>query len=121
MKRALLIFILVLGLSTACGRKAANSDHVAIENTIRGYVTTYNAQDYAQCLTYFTGYGDEEEALASLSRMRGLSGELELRKIGDIVITDQTARANVAFTILGEEGTDQILLKKADGHWKIVW
>jgi hypothetical protein len=121
MKRVLLIFILVLGLSTACGGESANGERVAIEDTIRGYVTTWNAQDFAQCLTYFTGYGDEEEALAALSYMRGLSGELELREIGDIAITNQTATATVVFTISGEEGTDELQLKKVDGHWKIVW
>jgi len=121
MKRVLLIFTLVLGLSTACGGKATGSEHAAIEDTIRGYVETYNARDYAQCLTYFTDYGDEGDALGALAFFRGLSGELEYRKIKDIAITGQTATVSVVFVIGGEEGTDQMPLKKVNGKWKIIW
>jgi len=121
MKRILLIFILALGLSTACGGKAADGEHAAIEDTIRGYVETYNARDYAQCLTYFTDYGDKDEALASLEFFRGLSGELGFQEIRDIAISGQTATVTVAFIIGGEEGTDQMELKKVDSRWKIVW
>jgi len=125
MKKLIVVCLFIAALSASCGGGdgggGGNGDSAAIEDTIRGYVTTWNAQDFAQCLTYFTGYGDEEEALAALSDMRGLSGELELREIGDIDITNQTARATVAFTIVGEEGTDELQLKKVDGRWKIVW
>ena len=105
----------------ACNGGGSNSSAAAIEDTIRGYVTTYNAADFAQCLTYFTDYGDESDALGALAFFRSLSGELEYRKIKDIAITGQTATVSVVFVIEGEEGTDQMSLKKVNGKWKILW
>ena len=96
-------------------------EHSAIEDTIRGYVETYNAQDYAQCLTYFTDYGDEADAVGALEFFRSLSGELEYRQIKDIAISGQIATATVVFVIGGEEATDQMQLKKVNGKWKIIW
>ena len=112
----------------SCGG-GTTKDVTAIEETIRGYVTTFNAEDFDKCLTYFTDYEDKEDALAFLSYMRNLSGPLELREVKDIAIfppavpgSSQTATAAVSFTtIMGEEGTDQIGLKKVDSKWKIVW
>jgi ketosteroid isomerase-like protein len=108
-----------------------------IEDTIRGYIAAYNAEDFTTCLTYFTDYGDEEDALAFLSFIRNLSGPLELREIKDITIfpplappavyppnvprIGQTATATVVFTIGGVEGTDQLQLKEVNDKWKIVW
>ncbi len=129
MKRILFICLLVIGLSlmTSCGG-GTNREARAAEDTIRGYATTFDAGDFAQCLTYFTDYEDEEDALAFLSYMRSLSGPLELREIKDIAIfppavpgSGQTATATVTFTITGEESTDQIRLKKVNGKWKIIW
>jgi len=132
MKRILVVCMLVvwLLLMVSCGGGTSReaTDATAIEDTIRGYVTTFNAGDFTQCLTYFADYGDEGDALAFLSYMRSLSGELELKKIEDIAIfppavpgSGQTATATVTFTILGEESTDQMQLKKVDGKWKIIW
>lgn len=111
----------------SCGGGKAD-DTAVIEDTIGGYVTTYNDEDFIQCLTYFTDYEDKEDALAFLSFMRSLSGKLELKKIEDIAISPpavpgsgQTATASVTFTITGEESTDQMQLKKVDGLWKIIW
>ena len=111
-----------------CGGDGPDGDNKDIENTIKGYVTTYNAGDFTGCLTYFTGYEDEEEARTFLSNMRSLSGELELREVKDIAIgppavpgSGPTATATVVFTIAGEEGTDQMQLTQVDGKWKLVW
>jgi len=120
---------MIVGLLSivSCGGGKAD-DTAVIEDTIGGYVTTFNAEDFIQCLTYFTDYEDKEDALAFLSFMRSLSGKLELKKIEDIAISPpavlrsgQTATASVTFTITGEESTDQMQLKKVDGLWKIIW
>jgi ketosteroid isomerase-like protein len=130
MKRLLLVVcMLLVGLLLVAGCGGGpTSEAAAIEDTIRGYVTTYNAEDFDKCLTYFTDYEDKEDALAFLSFARGLSGPLELREINDIAIVpvavpggSRTATATVIFTITGEESTDQIRLKEVDGHWKIIW
>lgn len=121
-----LFLALALLLVACCGQET--TDEAVIEDTIRGYVETFNAGDFTQCLSYFTGYGDEEDALAFLAYIRGLSGPLELREVKDIAIFpvavpggSPTATVTVIFTITGEESTDQIRLEKIDDHWKIVW
>ena len=126
MKRILVVCMLVVWLllmaSCGDGTSRAATAATAIEDTIRGYVTTFNAGDFTQCLTYFTDHGDEGDALAFLSYMRSLSGPLELRETKDIACaTPQIAIATVVFTIVGEESTDQIRLKKVDAKWKIIW
>jgi len=128
LKRLLLAVLLLVTLLIGCGRDASTREAAAIEDTIKGYVTTFNAEDFDKCLTYFTDYGDEEDALAFLSFIRSLSGPLELREIRDTAIfppavpgSGQTATATVTAAILGEESTDYIRLKKIDDHWKIIW
>ena len=126
---ALVICMLLIGLLRVAGYRGwPTSEAAAIEDTIRGYVTTFNAEDFDKCLTYFADYGDKEDALAFLSFIRSLSGPLELREIKDIAIfppdqpgNSQTATATVIFIITGEEGIDQIRLKEINGKWKIIW
>lgn len=129
MRKLLLVCLLVIVslMMVSCGR-VSGRETKTIEDTVRGYVTTFNAGDFTRCLTYFTDYEDEGDALAFLSYIRSLSGELELREIKDIAIfppavpgSGQTATATVTFTLLGEEGTDLMQLKKVDGKWKIIW
>ena len=106
--------------SCSCGEESGES--AAIEGTIRGYFTTFNAGDFTQCLTYFTGYEDEEDARAFLSYIRNLSGEVELHEVKDVSISSPTtATATVIATMLGEEGTDQMQMRKVNGEWKIMW
>ncbi len=125
MKRFLIVLCIVAVLLpvAACGKgdTGAKGDAAAIEDTLKGYVTTYNAGNFAKCLTYFTDYGDEDDALALLSFLRSMSGKLVLKEVRHISISDQTATATVVFTIGGEEGTDQMQLRKVQGKWKIVW
>ena len=60
-------------MMASCGEET-NGQARAIETTITGYVTTHNEGDFAQCLSYFTDYEDEDDALAFMSFMRSLSG-----------------------------------------------
>jgi hypothetical protein len=124
----MLTVLLTATLLMACGRDMSKDEAATIEDTIRGYVVTFNAENFDKCLTYFTDYEDKEDALVFLSFIRSLSGPLELLEIKDIVIfppavpgSSHTATATVTFTITGEESTDQIQLKKVNDQWKIVW
>jgi|GEM_PF-4171105 len=120
--RILALCVLIVSLlTTACCGGSSSADEIAIEDTIRGYITTYNAGNLAQCLTYFTDYEDETEALASLSFMRGFLGEITLQSIDDLAISGETATATVTILIWGEPDTDQMHLRKENGVWKIVW
>lgn len=121
-----ILTVIVLGFSIwFCTERQTSNP---LEDTVKGYLTAYNAEDFTTCLTYFTDYGDEEEALAFLSYMRNLSGPLEFRETKGIAIippvapgSGQTATVTVVFTIGGEEGTDQLQLKEVNGKWKIIW
>jgi len=124
----MLTVLLTVTLLTACGRDVSKGEDATIEDTIRGYVTTFNAEDFDKCLNYFTDYADREDALAFLSFIRSFSGPLELREFKDIAIfppavpgSGHTATATITVTISGEESTDQIQLKKVDDKWKIIW
>ena len=114
-----LAVLLAVGTLVACGEGV--NDERAIEDTIEGYVETYNSQDFVQCLTYFSDYGNEADALAFLAYMRSISGELELVEVKDILISYTTASATVVFIISGEESTDQMQLRQVNSKWKIVW
>ena len=109
----------MIGLSYSCGKESG--DRAAIGDTIKGYISSYNASNFEECITYFTDYGDKEDAISELTFFRSLSGELGYRKVKDIVISGQTATVSVVFTIGGEEGTDMMQLRKVDGKWKIIW
>ncbi len=69
MRRILLLCWLVAGsfLTVSCGGTSQeNTDTTTIEDTIRGYVTTFNTEDFDKCLTYLTDYEDKEDTLAFL-------------------------------------------------------
>ena len=114
-----LAVLLAVGTLVACGEGV--NDERAIEDTIEGYVETYNSQDFVQCLTYFSDYGNEADALAFLAYMRSISSELELVEVKDILVSYTTASATVVFIISGEESTDQMQLRQVNSKWKIVW
>ena len=123
-----LVFSIVVTSLIGCGGDESAKDSDAVRDTIDGYYTTFNAEDFDKCLTYFTDYGDKDDALSFLSYMRSISGPLEVRKIRDINIfppavpgSGYTATSTVTFTITGEESTDQIQLKKVNEMWKIIW
>jgi hypothetical protein len=127
-KMILAISIVAAMALAGCGGGDGDSEVAAIEDTIEGYVKTYNAGDFDQCLTYFTGYGDAEEARAFLSFMRNVSGELELRQVKETVIAppavpggSRTATVTVVFRVAGDDATDQMQLREVDGQWKLAW
>ena len=122
MKRFLIVLaMLAVLLSVAACSSGGTGDTEAIKDTIEGYVTAYNAGDFAKCLTYFTDFGEEDDALAFLSSLRDMSGELTLQEVKDISVSGQMATAKVVFTVGSEQGTDEMQLKKVQGQWRILW
>jgi hypothetical protein len=96
---------------------------VAIEQVIRGYVSSYNASNFEETLTYFTGFDDSQDALAYLAFLRSQSGELTLVNFdsGSVAVTGNVARVPVDFIIMGEQSSQWISLEKENGSWKILW
>ena len=106
-------------VATTRGYNRGICDHR--KDTVRGYFVAYNAEDFARCLTYFTGFGDEQAAQASLSLMREFIGEMTLHEVGYMTISDQTATAEVGFTFWWDRESREMYLKKVNGDWKIAW
>ena len=123
MKKVLVTCLILVALGMSCGGGGgeSNGDSADIRDTIEGFYSAYNARQYGQCLTYFTDYGDETEALNQLTAVRQLTGEWTLKSIKNIQISGSTATAQVTATIGGETETDPMELKKVGGQWKLVW
>lgn len=127
MKKLLVLAIALVGVLVACGGDAA--DRAAIEDTIRGYIASYNASNFDETLTYFTGYDDGQDALSFLAFVRPLSGELTLVDfdreaiafVAPAVPGGATAKVPVEFIIQGDRGSQMLNLKKEEGKWKILW
>lgn len=120
-----IVMLLVPIIGAGCGSDGDNSDmdEEAIEATIDGYMSSYNASDFDECITYFTGYDDEEDAKSQLEFLRGLSGEIAngVIKVSHTSTAGQSATTTVSFTIYGQEDANEMQLKKVDGEWKILW
>ncbi|OGO02375.1 MAG: hypothetical protein A2Y91_07410 [Chloroflexi bacterium RBG_13_54_8] len=124
MKKLLVLCILVVGLLLGCGGGNIEVERAAIGETIRGYVSSYNASDFEECLTYFADYGDREDALSMLAFFRSRSSELTLVDFdleSSVAVEGSTARVPVEFIVMGERGSQWIHLKKVEGEWKILW
>lgn len=119
----LIMLLFVTSLFVSCGGANSDTNKAEIEQVIRGYVSSYNASDFEETLTYFTGYDNEQDALAYLAFLKSISGELILVNFDrdSIAVTGNTARVPVEFIIMGEQGSQWINLQKENGSWKILW
>lgn len=119
----LIIFLLATLSFVACGSSDVAADQAAIEKVIRGYVSSYNASNFDETLTYFTGFADRQDALSYLAFLRSQSGELTLVNFDPegIAVEGSTAKVPAEFRIMGEVGFQWIHLKKEEGNWKILW
>jgi hypothetical protein len=117
-----LMLLLLTLLFVSCGGNTSQ-DKVAIEQVIRGYVSSYNASNFEDTLACFTGYDDYQDALAYLVFLRSLSGEITLVNFdaASISVTGNTARVPVDFIIMNELSSQWINLEKVNGNWKILW
>lgn len=131
------VFLLLPALAMNCssGEDNESADRAAVEATIKGYISSYNASDFEECITYFTDYSDEEEAKSALAYFRDLSGELFIRTMSaddppmlaiNILEIDESI-ASVEIELAAYAGSDQSIgsdevdLKKVNGQWKISW
>jgi len=117
----LTVLLVAASLFVACGNSV--NDKAAIEDTIRGYVSTFNNYHFEKTLDYFTGYGNHDDAIAYLAYLRDLSGELILVNFtqDSIAITGNTARVPVEFIIMGEQSSQWLYLQKESDGWRILW
>lgn len=113
------ILLLLPALAINCG--SSGEDSKAIEDTIRGFVSSYNDSDFDKCMDYFTGFSEQEKIglTASLTSDRTTLGKIILTSIGKITIDGSTATAEVSSTQNTESSTDSLYLSKTDGKWKI--
>ena len=120
MKKILFIGALVLLLG-AFVVGCAKSDEQAVEDSIRGMIAAYNAEDYDKCMTYLDGVTDGEEAeiKAGLAMVHGFIGEITIDKIENVTVNGSTATAKVTFKMGEETDTSEMTLTKVDGKWKM--
>jgi hypothetical protein len=122
MKRLLVLAVLLLGMAVVFVGCGAKSDSAAVEDTIRGFVSAYNAGDYEKCLNYYDGLSGEERSamLSGMEQSGGSSGEITIESIDNIIISDSKATASIKMTWTGDTAeTSQISLVKNDGKWKL--
>ena len=130
MKLNKIIFILVavlltIGLLVSCGGGNTIQDKEKIGDVIRNYVASYNASNFEETVSYFTGYADRQDAMDYLAFLKSMSGNLTLVNFDrdSVAIIGNTARVPVDFIIMGELSSQWINLKKenSNSNWKILW
>jgi len=120
MKRLLVLTVLLLGMAVVFVGCGAKSDSAAVEDTIRGYISAYNAGDYEKCVSYFDNLSEDEKSamLSGLEQSGGSSDKITIESIDKITISDSIATATVKMTWSGQTDTLDISLVKKDGDWK---
>ncbi len=102
----------------------AKSESAAVEDSITGFVSAYNTEDYDQCLTHLLGITDETKDFmkTALAEYHGFAGDFEVNKIENVTVDEATATATatVTFTIKGQAQTKVMTLNKVDDSWKMA-
>jgi hypothetical protein len=121
-KKILLIGVLVLVLGAFVVGCATKSDEAAVEDSIRGLISAYNAEDYDKCMTYLKGITDETEdtVKAALAMAHGFVGDINVDKVENVTVNGSTATARVTFRMGDETDTSEMTLTKVDGKWKMA-
>jgi len=125
MKRNILVIILAFlvvsaTLAVACGQ----DDEQAIKDTMTGFLTAYNDDDFNRCLDYVsddlrTSKGDEQ-VIADLREGKAASGNAFLESIGKLEVNGKSANISVSFSgFMGQVNTVRFPLIKESGSWKI--
>jgi len=107
--------------SSGAAQAVSASDQAAIEEVMRAFFTAFNARDFDECLTYFTEFGEEAEAVSQLEAVRQLTGEWTFEGIEDMEFAKTTVVARVQATIGGWSQLRPMVLKEVDGFWKLIW
>ena len=115
----MIVFAVVL-LGCGSGCRNTTSDSEAINNTIEGFYSAYNAQDWSTCLSYVDDeYNAGEAIIELLKASRAATGEVTVNSIDNINITGSTATVAVTATLGGKTRTMEHHLVKNDGNWGI--
>ena len=116
----LALLILLVFSSSTC----AVTDEEAIQQTVTGFFTAYQNQEYSRCLEFLSeelkASLGEEEIIERLRTAQFLGDFTRLKSMGEFKIG--TTRATVWVDIEGFAGivkTTQLTLVKEDGNWGI--
>ncbi|MFC1971989.1 hypothetical protein ACFLVE_01090 [Chloroflexota bacterium] len=125
MRHNILVFILAFlvvsaTLAGACGQ----DDEQVIKDTMTGFLTAYNDEDFNLCLDYVSdglrsSKGDEQ-VIADLKEGKAASGNAILESMGKLEIDGKSAKISVSFSgFMGQVNTVRFPLIKESGSWKI--
>ena len=114
-----LLIVLVFSSSTC-----AVTDEEAIQQTVTGFFTAYQNQEYSRCLEFLSeelkASLGEEEIIERLRTAQFLGDFTRLKSMGEFKIG--ITRATVWVDIEGFAGivkTTQLTMVKEDGNWRI--
>jgi len=116
---ATLIVVSLMGFA-ACGE----SDSALIKDTVVGFVTAYNDENFAHCLDFYSQQLRNQEGdsmlLSNLRAARILTGVTTIKGTSEPTITGSTATISLTLvtTNLGERSNQYYLVKEGD-NWRI--
>lgn len=112
---------------TACGGETdqesdEESDEEQVENAVVSFFDASKEEDAAKfcdvVIVEPIPEGEQCEDQISADDFEG-SGDVENLEVTDIEVDGESATAQVAATVDGEEETQDLSFRKADGDWKI--
>jgi len=116
----LAIIIVLTIFAGACGQ----DDELQIRETMTGFLTAYNDEDFSGSLDYISDNlrsdkGDEK-IIADLQEGRASGGTAILESVRKLEIDGKKAKISVSFQgFMGQVMTVQFPLIKESGNWKI--
>jgi len=124
MRHSILIIILAfIVVSTASAGACGQDDEQEIKDTMTGFLTAYNDDDFNGCLDYMsadlrTSKGDET-MIADLKAGKAASGTAILESIGKLEIDGKSAKISVSFRgFMGQVNTVRFPLIKESAAGK---
>lgn len=114
------ITVVLATFAGACGQ----DDEQLIRETMAGFLTAYNDEDFSGCLDYVSdnlrnAEGDEK-IMADLQEGRASSGAAILDSVRNLEIDGKKANVSVSFQgFMGQVLTVKFPLIEESGNWKI--
>lgn len=114
----IVLAMVLVGCAGNCRKAAGDSE--AISNTLEGFYSAYNAEDWDTCLSYVDDeYGAGAAIIELLKASKATTGEVIVNSIDNISIAGSTATADVSATFRGKIETVEHGLVKKDSNWKV--
>ena len=116
----LTILVVLTALAGVCGQ----DDEQLIRETMTGFLTAYNDEDFSGCLDYMSdslrnAKGDEK-LIADLQEGRASSGTAILESVRKLEIDGKKAKISVTFQgFMGQVVTVRFPLIRESGNWRI--